>query len=268
MNCPVCDFPDSAVIYAGSFYILRRCGACRTNFQERTGPHPKQYDEDYFQSNHRAAYGRTYIEDEANIRAIAGRRLGIIGRLIPPGGRILDVGSALGIFCDEASRRGFRAEGVEVSGYARTVAKKTFGVVSHADIAKVAGPFDALTLWYTLEHMEDPRAFINRALPLLGSGGVIGVAVPNGAGACARFNRETYYAIRPAEHFFEPSPRGLKRLLAERGCRIVRTEFFGLHPDRVGLPDRQAVRSAQKALRLGDTFEVYAVVSGRYKGRP
>ena len=268
MNCPVCDFPDSIVIYTGGFYLLRRCRSCRTNFQERTGAPTKHYGEDYFQSNHRAAYGTTYIEDEANIRAIAGRRLGIISRLIPAGGRILDVGSALGIFCDEAARRGFRAEGVEISGYARTFAKKTFGVESRADTGGAKGPFDALTLWYTLEHMEAPRAFVRRALPLLGNGGVIAVAVPNGAGACARFNGEKYYAIRPEEHFFEPSPRGLKRLLAECGCGIVRTEFFGLHPDRVGLPDRQAVRSAQKALRLGDTFEVYATVSGRYTARP
>ena len=140
MNCPVCDSPDSSAVYTGSFYILRRCRACRTNFQERTGQSPKQYEEDYFQSNHREAYGRTYIEDEANIRAIAGRRLGIIGGMIPAGGRILDIGSALGIFCDEAARRGYRAEGVEISDYARTYAKKTFGVASHAAIGEATGP--------------------------------------------------------------------------------------------------------------------------------
>jgi len=268
MNCPVCDSPESIVIYTGSFYLLRRCAACQTNYQERTGAPSKRYEEDYFKSNHRAAYGKTYIEDEANIRAIAGRRLGIIGGMIPAGGRILDVGSALGIFCDEAVRRGFRAEGVEVSRYARTFAKKTFGVTSHVDIGGTRGPFDALTLWYTLEHMAEPRVFIRGALRLLGAGGIIALAVPNGAGACARFNRKKYHAIRPEEHFFEPSPRGLKRLLAECGCGIVRTEYFGLHPDRVGLPDRQAVRGAQKALRLGDTFEVYATVSGRYTARP
>lgn len=268
MNCPVCESSASSVVHTGSFYLLRRCNACRTNFQERTGAPSKGYGEDYFQSNHRAAYGKTYIEDEENIRAIAGRRLGIIGRLIPAGGRILDVGSALGIFCDEAARRGFRAEGVEVSGYARRFAKERFGVVSHADVRAAKGPYDALALWYTLEHMEAPRAFLGQALKLVAPGGVIAVAVPNGAGACARFNREKYYAIRPEEHFFEPSPRGLKRLLGECGCGIVRTEFFGLHPDRVGLPDRQAVRSVQKALRLGDTFEMYAAVSGRYTTRP
>jgi 2-polyprenyl-3-methyl-5-hydroxy-6-metoxy-1,4-benzoquinol methylase len=268
VNCPVCDSPEHDAVHEGSFYLLRQCRACRTNFQERTGAPEKRYGEDYFGANHRKTYGTTYIEDEANIRAIAGRRLGILGSMIPAGGRILDIGSALGIFCDEAARRGFGAEGVEISGYARKFAKKTFGVVSHPDIGRVKGPFDALTLWYTIEHVERPRAFLAAALPLLNANGIIAIAVPNGAGACARFNREKYYAIRPEEHFFEPSPRGMKLLLAEHGCGIMRTEFFGLHPDRVGLPDRQAVRSLQKALRLGDTFEVYAAASGRCTARP
>ena len=258
MKCPACDSTDHELIHTGGFYLLHRCRTCGTNFQERTGPPSKRYEEDYFGSNHRKAYGKTYIEDEANIRAIAGRRLGIIAGMIPAGGRILDIGSALGIFCDEAARRGFGAEGVEISGYARAFAKKTFGVASGADIGKVRGRFDAVTLWYTLEHVERPREFLRGVLPLLEEGGVIAVAVPNGAGACARFNGKKYYAIRPEEHFFEPSPRGLELLLGGCGCGIVRKEFFGLHPDRVGLPDTGLLRGVQKALRLGDTFEVYA----------
>jgi len=268
MNCPVCNGSGSDAVYAGGFYLLRRCRSCRSNFQERTGAPSKRYDGDYFKDNHRKAYGKTYIEDEANIRAMAGRRLGIIAGMIPAGGRVLDIGSALGIFCDEARLRGFDAEGVEVSPYARTFAKKTFGVASRPDLARARGPFDAITLWYTLEHVEDPRSLLAAVLPLLSEKGVLAVAVPNGAGACARFNPAKYYAIRPEEHFFEPSPRGLRMMLAGQGCRIVRTEFFGLHPDRVGLPDRQAVRKLQKAMRLGDTFEVYASASGRCTARP
>jgi 2-polyprenyl-3-methyl-5-hydroxy-6-metoxy-1,4-benzoquinol methylase len=258
MKCPVCNSADYAPVYAGGFYRLHRCRACGSNFQERSGAPAKRYEEDYFGSNHRQAYGKTYLEDEANIRAMAGRRLGVIAGLIRTGGRILDIGSALGIFCDEAVRRGFRAEGVEISGYARTFAKRTFGVESRAGIGEVRGPYDAITLWYTVEHVEEPRSFMRAVLPLLDKSGVIAIAVPNGAGACARFKKNRYYAIRPEEHYFEPSPRGMKLMLEEQGCDIVRTEFFGLHPDRVGLPDRQAVRSLQKALRLGDTLEVYA----------
>jgi 2-polyprenyl-3-methyl-5-hydroxy-6-metoxy-1,4-benzoquinol methylase len=268
MNCPVCNNPANDVVHTGSFYVLRRCRSCKSNFQERTGAPSKRYDGDYFEANHRDAYGKTYIEDEANIRAMAGRRLGVLARMIRPGGRILDIGSALGIFCDEARRRGFDAEGVEISAYARAFAKETFGVVSHPDLAEARGPFDAIALWYTLEHVEEPRSFLGAALSLLAPGGVVAVAVPNGAGACARFNPAKYHAIRPEEHFFEPSPRGLKTLLAGEGCRVVRTEFFGLHPERVGLPDRQAVRTFQKAMRLGDTFEVYASASGRCTARP
>jgi SAM-dependent methyltransferase len=257
MRCPVCNSDRSGPLFKGSFYLLRLCRECGTNFQERSGRPAKDYGEGYFTSNHRNAYGKTYMEDEENIREISRRRLSIIERMTPAGGRLLDIGSAMGLFCHEASRRGFRAAGVEISAYAREFAGREFGVTTYGRIEDAEGPFDAVTLWFVLEHMEDPQFWIRQCRGLLTGGGIMGIAVPSAAGALARFNRKLYERIRPEEHYFEPSPRGLRLLLERNGFSQRRIEYFGLHPERVHLPGWAVLKELQKMLHLGDTFEIY-----------
>ncbi|MBN1534743.1 MAG: class I SAM-dependent methyltransferase [Spirochaetes bacterium] len=261
MRCPVCGSDGSRPLFEGSFYLLRLCLRCGSNFQVRTGTPSTSYEREYFTSGHRNAYGTTYMEDEANIRAIARRRLEIIERMIPAGGGILDIGSAMGLFCHEATRRGFRATGVEISEYARDFAGREFGVTSRATLDEVEGPFDAVTLWFVLEHMEEPRSWLRRCRSLVSDGGIICLAVPNAAGALARFNGSLYRRLRPQEHFFEPTPGALRLLLKASGFSMNRIEYFGLHPERVHLPDWTVIRTLQRKLRLGDTFEVYGTAS-------
>ncbi len=258
MKCPLCGNQKNKVIYKGGFYMLHLCLNCRSNYQERKGKSSKKYKKDYFQNNHVKAYGKTYLEDEKSIRIISRRRLRILRKILPSGESNLDIGSALGIFCHEAKLQGFHSKGVEISKYARDFAKKRFNISSYSGIEKINERFNAVTLWYCLEHMEDPRSWIKKAVKLLNKNGILALAVPNAAGAYALFNKKDYFKKRPEEHYFEPSPEGIKTLLKENGFRIERIEFFGLHPERIKLPDWLMIRMIQKALRLGDTFEVYA----------
>jgi cyclopropane fatty-acyl-phospholipid synthase-like methyltransferase len=246
------------MLYKGTFYTLHSCLGCGSNFQVRHGEPSVKYEEDYFKTGHINAYGRTYLEDEANIREISKRRLKVLLKLMPQGIRILDIGSAMGLFCDEAMKMGFRSEGVEISSYAREFSSQAFRIKVWADIEECAGKFDAITLWFVLEHMNDPLSWIKKVSNLLNEGGIIALSVPNSAGAFSRFNPEGYYRKRPEEHYFEPSSRGLISLIKESGFKPERLEMFGLHPERLGLPPIGIINMIQKLAGLGDTFELYA----------
>jgi 2-polyprenyl-3-methyl-5-hydroxy-6-metoxy-1,4-benzoquinol methylase len=260
--CPLCGGSSSELMDDTETYYLYLCRVCGSNYQKRKKGINKAYDESYFRENHRKAYGISYIEDEANIRAFAKRRLKILkglvrkdsGKSLP----LLDAGSALGLFCDEAARAGFEAKGAEISVFARRFAKKNFGIKSYTDFMNVPGKFDCVTLWFTLEHINKPADWIKKARTLLNKGGILALSVPHGRGAFALLNRRGYLKARPVEHFYEPSIKGMKVLLKHYGFQLKKTAIFGLHPERTGLPKWNIIKLIQKILCLGDTFEIYA----------
>lgn len=262
MNCPVCGEKDRRYLGKNEWSILFGCKDCGSNYQQRIRKIPKKYDEDYFKSNHKKAYGKTYSEDEKNIRSFSKRRLAVIRRIAGltrgTAATLLDIGSALGTFCDEANHGGFKAKGAEISAFARAVSKKRYGIKTFRSIREVREKFDCVTLWFTLEHMENPSDWIKRCRALLKKGGILAVSVPNGDGAFARFKPAAYFRARPQEHHFEPSIRGMRELLERNGFKTEAVHVFGLHPERLGLPVWPLLQAVQKILKLGDTFEIYA----------
>ncbi|MCX7820765.1 MAG: class I SAM-dependent methyltransferase [Brevinematales bacterium] len=258
MNCPVCNslnYKKLTTIKSGELYF---CINCKSNFLY-ANISESFYKESYFDETYEAAYGKSYLDDEQNIRNYSRRRLKIIKKFIhKEKAKLLDIGSALGFFCDEAKNLGFIAKGLEISEYARTYAKNRFGIECYKDLKDVQEKFDVITLWFTLEHIENPDSFIFSVSDLLNNNGILALSVPNGYGGFYRFNRKLYFQKRPIEHIFEPSIRGMKILLKKNNFKIKKIEIFGLHPDRFGIVDNNFTRNLQKFLRLGDTFEIYA----------
>lgn len=259
-RCPVCGSSRRKAVHRAEDQTLFVCLRCRCSHKYFLRPPVKQYDESYFGANHAAAYGKTYLEDEEAIRAFSRRRLEVIRGMLPhaESPRMLDCGSALGVFASEANRTGFSAEGLEISEHARKTARELFGVESLASIDDCAGPYDAVSMWFFLEHFDHPQFWIAKARELLRDGGVLALGLPHGDGALARFNPRLYAQIRPEEHCFEPSLTGMARFLEKSGFRVERREYFGLHPNRIGLPRWKFFMKLQKILALGDTFELYA----------
>ncbi len=262
-TCPVCGGNKSSIIFKNEQFILYSCRRCRSNFQDRLKDIDKPYDEKYFSDNHVRAYGTSYIGDEENIRSISRRRLENIKKLLPSGKTLLDVGSAMGIFCSEAIKAGLESKGAEISEYAREYTRSRFNIDCYPDFMDIEEKFDCVTLWFTLEHIENPGLWIQKCHSLLNNGGLICIAIPNGRGAFALFNPGDYFKARPVEHYFEPSLKGLKILFKKSGFKIEKFEYFGLHPERIKflgkpLPQLKILQNLQKILRSGDTLEVYA----------
>jgi 2-polyprenyl-3-methyl-5-hydroxy-6-metoxy-1,4-benzoquinol methylase len=261
LSCPLCGGEKKRKIFKNESFFLFSCAFCGSNYQERLASVQKDYEESYFHENHKKAYGKSYLEDEENIRSFSRRRLRVIKKLLgktkEKAPKILDIGSALGIFCDEAAQFGFEASGLEISEFARNFSKERFGIRTFSNIGKIQEEFDVVTLWFTLEHIQKPLDLLNALYPLLSRTGIITISLPHAKGAFARWNKGVYYLKRPVEHFFEPSVKGIKILLKKAGFTVEKTEFFGLHPERVGLPEWNSIKNIQKTLKLGDTFEIY-----------
>ncbi len=105
-----------------------------------------------------------------------------IARLSPKGGRVLDIGCGYGFFLDEMKERGFKVLGMDVSktavGYA---AKQGFDVrLGTLDtIALEEGSFDAVTMFYVLEHIPDPLKALLQVKKILKPGGLLLLRLPH-----------------------------------------------------------------------------------------
>jgi 2-polyprenyl-3-methyl-5-hydroxy-6-metoxy-1,4-benzoquinol methylase len=98
-------------------------------------------------------------------------------------GSILDVGCGDGHFLSVARQASWKVDGIEFSPEgARRAALRLGRPVAVGDLSRTAhlsGPFDVITLWHVLEHLESPRAMLEAARQRLRHDGLLAVAVPN-----------------------------------------------------------------------------------------
>jgi hypothetical protein len=106
---------------------LMKCGSCKDLFMFGLKGQDGMYQRhEYFLSEYKRQYGRSYIEDRDTITRFGKRRMNVIEGCFVKGttGKLLDVGCALGFFIQVAQDRGWETTGVEVSSFAAEWATK------------------------------------------------------------------------------------------------------------------------------------------------
>jgi 2-polyprenyl-3-methyl-5-hydroxy-6-metoxy-1,4-benzoquinol methylase len=287
--CPACGRPNRPFAGKGAGPLpalarfprrtYRRCPDCGVVFMERLDPPPIEYSRDYFFDFYKKQYGKTYIEDFPGLIAAGRERLKRIRALLPGtsgGGRLLDIGCAYGPFLAAAKEAGFSSLGIDPAEDAVRYVRETLkleacrGFFPETAIPALRADhgFDAVCLWYVIEHFREPRQALAEARRLLRPGGVLAVSTPSLSGVSGRKNRRAFLEKSPADHWTLWSPRSCGRILKKAGFRLRRVHSTGHHPERFPLPGfltrRGGILSGpllllSRIFRLGDTFEAYAI---------
>ena len=275
--CPLCGRSASTAVARFADRTYRRCSRCGITHLQSFAQEPKKYGREYFSSEYRKQYGRTYLEDFDAIKAASRPRVRIMRELLPsePAGVVVDIGCAYGPFLDAVRESGMPGYGVDVSPEAVAHVRGTLRIPalcsSFEKLERRSLPrkVAALTLWYVLEHFVDPDLALRKAASLLPAGGVLAFSTPNARGISGRRSYARFLKESPADHFTIFSPRGLRKILEGYGLDLRRIRVTGHHPERFpGVLGRAAARSSaayrciaaiSRLLRLGDTFEAYAV---------
>jgi 2-polyprenyl-3-methyl-5-hydroxy-6-metoxy-1,4-benzoquinol methylase len=276
-RCPTCGQATSAAVarFEGrSYFACRDCGMI---YLIGFGQADARYDEGYFFARYQKQYGRTYLEDFQSIKGTAAARLQRIRRIPPPGPRLLDVGCAYGPFLQAAAEQGFQACGLDVAREAVRYVRDKLGIpcgvgdfTEEHGLEQIEGAdqgFDVITMWYVIEHFRNTGAALRRANALLREGGIFAFSTPSATGISGRSNRTRFLENSPQDHFTVWSPRTTAGVLERYGFQLRKVVVTGHHGERFPWPGRLAPGSAiasgfdalSRVLRLGDTFEAYAV---------
>ncbi len=118
-------------------------------------------------------------------------------------GAVLDVGCSSGAFLFQLAKRypgSYDLAGTDVSGPALDYAESRGLRVVRGNFLEQdfsGHRFDVVTFWAVLEHLLDPRAFLQKAQRLLNPGGLVFVLVPNMESLATRLLGRHYRYIYP-----------------------------------------------------------------------
>jgi 2-polyprenyl-3-methyl-5-hydroxy-6-metoxy-1,4-benzoquinol methylase len=262
---------------------------------KRLTPPPIEYETDYFFGQYKKQYGKTYLEDFPNLVSSGRRRLTHIKALLkankgprnaagtPASPALLDIGCAYGPFLAAARDEGFAPAGIEPADDAARYVREELDIpcaqgffpaavqtlTGEAD-KNAAGEslFDAVTLWYVIEHFETPGAVLQAIHRILKPGGVLAFSTPSFSGVSGRKSQKNFLKNSPPDHWTIWSPRTCVPYLKQYGFKVKKIVVTGHHPERfpligghlrVGGLIYRVFFALSKIFRLGDTFEVYAV---------
>ena len=97
-----------------------------------------------------------------------------------------------------------------------------------------SAPFDTITCWHVLEHVQHPMALAKWAHANLKPGGIFQVTVPNLASWQARMFDKDWLHLDVPRHRYHFSPDTLAKLLDDAGFEIVHSTTFALEYDLFG----------------------------------
>jgi SAM-dependent methyltransferase len=121
-----------------------------------------------------------------------------------------------------------------VGGAAEISKKAGIRVRSSIDDIGDLAPFDAITMWHTLEHFRDPRSIVARVHDSLAEGGTFIVAVPNAQGLQAKVFRENWFHLDVPRHLYHFDEGSLGALLETSGLRVLNWQHLEIEIDLFG----------------------------------
>lgn len=237
IKCPTCGSIKTKFWFIKNACTVNRCQSCGLIFIHPLPPSFNAvYAKDYFCG---ALRGHGYVNYDLEKKADNStftKYLTVIETYTKRKGKLLDVGAATGAFVACAIKRGWQAEGIEISDFAAAAARANGMPVATGTLETVAfpaGSFDVITLLDVFEHVPDPTKTLKILHEALKINGLLVINTPNASSFWARLTGRFWPLIIPPEHIrlFNAT-----NLISELRCQGFKTETITTIGKRFTLP--------------------------------
>ncbi|MEX1138018.1 MAG: class I SAM-dependent methyltransferase [Bacteroidota bacterium] len=216
--CPVCGSNVTRDVSTYGEFSIHRCDSCDVEFANpMKSPGKEWYENHPLYRNRYQAVGEYvgWMHKEFLVH-VSGN-----------GQRLLDVGCGTGDFVAEACRRGFNAVGLDFDAQAIAIGRNHWKTDRLFDLSiedyfkKQQQPFDAITFYEVLEHLESPGPFLAALKRYLKPGGRISFSIPNRDSSLNSLYRRLVPDIDyPPHHLTRWSKQSVRKALEKNGYMI------------------------------------------------
>lgn len=221
--CPICKEVDVSNLAKLNKYFY--CSNCQFAWLKKL-PKP--------------SYGEDYYQGKSNL---ASKLFNPIGQLLyqvrssyakRSVNLWIDIGAGEGNFLKTVSSK--HKIGVEISDAGRKLMKiKGIATLSNKQFLKTKGlSADVISLWHTLEHVEDPRAYLLAISKNIQKKGQLIIAVPNIDSFDFKLFGDRWFHLAPDYHLWHFSPRSLSLLLKQTGFVVQEIDHFAIEHHLTG----------------------------------
>lgn len=231
MPCLFCGVQDEVLRFHDGVYRVVECARCGHVYVNPRLPAERlheMYQEEYWTSDRAKEFGYTeYLADAPLYLRTYRMRSEVLDAYQRPPGRVLDVGCAAGFFLKVMAEKGWTTTGIEISAPMVEYARDQLGLedVHRGDVLSVdlgdRPPFDVVSLWDVIEHLERPDEHLRRVHELLADDGVLVLETQDVSSRFAQVMGSKWQHYKHEEHLYHFHPDSLRRLLESCGFRIL-----------------------------------------------
>ena len=243
-TCPVCGNHETLPYWDCDGFGFERCVVCNHLMQN---PRPIQddllnrYDDEYneYEIQNSQLFFNLMVMGlkDTNFFDLEAKLFDQMGPLELP--KFLDIGCATGVLVAYLKDRGWDSKGIEVCVPAAEYGVKNRGVeivvgtLDQLDLGKDC--FDVIHSSHVIEHVTDPKSFLQQQFNLLKPGGRLFITTPNTQSFQAWFKRE-HWRSAIADHVHIFSRKNLSTLLTSQGFEIESFKTWGGMPAGMSHP--------------------------------
>ncbi|MEQ9411233.1 MAG: class I SAM-dependent methyltransferase [Fuerstiella sp.] len=271
-ECPVCGPADHQPVGQCHNHPVVRCATCSLMFVGEC--RPVEDTEEFFRSQHVEATETTELHYVSFRKESLQREAVVVRRLLPAGGRLLDVGTASGYFLKEfADRSGWDVEGVEPSAVSTRFACEKFGLnVRQGYLAEQrydSASFDVVSSLDAFNCHRTPNEDLSEIHRILKPGGLFAIEIPGqsyrmltGSGLLCRVLFGCWLRLNAGVNFYFYDTKSLISMASRAGFRLVES-----HPEAMPSHGRLPARLT-KAAYFQMTSLLYRLTRGRIHYAP
>ena len=236
LKCPICNSKNIKLEYkdenterlevgyakSGNISELYICNSCYVRFTNFL----KDFDKKIYESQNDELYKKSEYARKLTFNKDFNNILKNFDNIE---GNILDVGCGPGYFLVIAKKKGYQADGIELSKADCSEANsKGFNVyctdfISFCEHNK-GKSYGLITMFDFIEHVNNPKEIISNCYEILNNNGNLVISTPNIGSLFAKIMGKKWWCFIPM-HLFYFNKKSIKYLLEQKGFKILKIKI-------------------------------------------